>query len=813
MNLIRLSKSLISRLLQKAPVALSESEALDVARKARSSEDWGTVLATLGRVTETKKPSLEFLTLKSWALARAGRLEEALSVLRQIGSRDSTESLIKLQDELKRRLKARDQDSPDKRQWERLKLGKARFGLAPNDAFALTQIVMDLRPQTILEVGSCGGGAASWLQTLTNGIGSSAEVHSADWGPFPAGVDKRVRFYTGDLRDLSGIWPQSLLEHIAHPCLLLLRSQGGDEVSWPALTYLAGALTKDDVICVVNEPDGVATSAAALARFALAHPVEYGPLESFESTFGAHAHQTSLICLKHTGLSPLSEDAGPGLEKIRSIISKGDWDSGLDELNSLTSSVEPRFGVNFLRAVCLLNKGLVQEAVKAASDELRHHPEHRQATAMLSELVRNLFPGKPRFGGREFYEFYRAIRQHSILSDEQLYSIYLRVRLVCQMDVPGDIVECGIGCKGAAMLISSTIAKHSRRPRQFTATNTLEAATISKGTGDIAFLHLVDPGCGAILEMLRHFYTRVEMKGFIQISGRADGKECTQGVADYGKECGVTFDLHPVGEASFWFQRQDRKPSDRMRLNLGCGIHFHPAWINIDIAPANEQVIPHNLAEENLPFDNQTCAAVYHSHVLEHIPLPKVRSFIDECFRVLATDGILRIVVPDLENIARLYLTNLEAAARGDEEARHRHEWMIMELVDQLAREAPGGQMAEYWRRDPMPAESFVYERVGWEAKRFVEQWRAANPSERDVRPPTAEEIGRFRIGGEVHKWMWDRIALAELLKSAGFVDIKICAAAESSIDNFASYLLDADAEGRTRKPDSLFVEARRPKA
>ena len=77
----------------------------------------------------------------------------------------------------------------------------------------------------------------------------------------------------------------------------------------------------------------------------------------------------------------------------------------------------------------------------------------------------------------------------------------------------------------------------------------------------------------------------------------------------------------------------------------------------------------------------------------------------------------------------------------------------------------------------------------------------------------TAEEIGRFRLGGEVHKWMWDRVSLTRLLLSAGFTEVRVCPATESAIAGFAGYHLDADAGGRTRKPDSLFIEARRPAA
>jgi SAM-dependent methyltransferase len=226
----------------------------------------------------------------------------------------------------------------------------------------------------------------------------------------------------------------------------------------------------------------------------------------------------------------------------------------------------------------------------------------------------------------------------------------------------------------------------------------------------------------------------------------------------------------------------------------------------MDIAPGDAKVIQHDLAREPLPFEDGICAAVYHSHVLEHIPPDAVPAFIAECRRVLVPGGILRVAVPDLEGIARAYLQQLDS---GD---LAKHEWMVIELVDQLARHKSGGRMMEYWKQNPMPAEAFVFQRLGNEARQFVERWRA-NPVASSPPSSDAADVGRFRMGGEVHLWMYDRLSLAQLLREADFTDIRVCAATESAIAGFAAYELDADLAGVVRKPDSLYMEARKPVA
>jgi hypothetical protein len=66
---------------------------------------------------------------------------------------------------------------------------------------------------------------------------------------------------------------------------------------------------------------------------------------------------------------------------------------------------------------------------------------------------------------------------------------------------------------------------------------------------------------------------------------------------------------------------------------------------------------------------------------------------------------------------------------------------------------------------------------------------------------------GLFRDSGEIHRWMYDRFSLRRLLEKSGFTDVRVCRADESRIVGFNSYNLDV-LNGKTRKPDSLFVEA-----
>lgn len=254
-------------------------------------------------------------------------------------------------------------------------------------------------------------------------------------------------------------------------------------------------------------------------------------------------------------------------------------------------------------------------------------------------------------------------------------------------------------------------------------------------------------------------------------------------------------------------------------VNLGCGVRFHPAWRNFDIIPQSPSVEIIDLWKP-LPFTDSSLDAIYASHVLEHLPRSRVPSLLNECRRVIKPGGILRLVVPDLEGIVRNYLMYLDRVVAGDESAKAGHEWMTLELLDQMVRTESGGFMARLWNSRPLPARNVVRNRFGKESMGWIEA--ADRRFEAEEIPLTHsevyetadlpfEDVAKFRATGEVHLWMYDQVSLAGLLQSAGFEAPRKRSAIESDIPNFVVYCLDTDEDGIVRKPDSLFMEATVP--
>lgn len=276
-------------------------------------------------------------------------------------------------------------------------------------------------------------------------------------------------------------------------------------------------------------------------------------------------------------------------------------------------------------------------------------------------------------------------------------------------------------------------------------------------------------------------------------------------------------------------------------LNIGCGDTYHIDWVNLDVASTSPNVQVYDI-QQGIPYANQSFDVCYSSHMLEHLAKADANTLISECFRVLRSKGIVRIVVPDLEAIVRAYLNALAQVENGVLDAIQDYDWMMLELYDQVVRNKSGGEMAHYLQRADLRNQVFIQSRIGSEVEKH---WRSSDLEKKDrqqliwnsieskLSPTLIQKvrlkIARFLVAwiagekagqafeeslflnsGEIHRWMYDRVSLRRLLEQSGFVEVITCSANASRIPNFSYYELDV-VSSEIRKPDSLFMEAIKP--
>jgi SAM-dependent methyltransferase len=99
--------------------------------------------------------------------------------------------------------------------------------------------------------------------------------------------------------------------------------------------------------------------------------------------------------------------------------------------------------------------------------------------------------------------------------------------------------------------------------------------------------------------------------------------------------------------------------SESPRLHLGAGPVRLAGWLDTDLEPAHPSVAKLD-ARDPLPFDDNILDYVFAEHLIEHLDFHEGQRLIEECFRTLRPGGILRLATPDLRQIARLVLEELD---------------------------------------------------------------------------------------------------------------------------------------------------------
>ncbi|WP_414648136.1 class I SAM-dependent methyltransferase [Castellaniella sp.] len=265
------------------------------------------------------------------------------------------------------------------------------------------------------------------------------------------------------------------------------------------------------------------------------------------------------------------------------------------------------------------------------------------------------------------------------------------------------------------------------------------------------------------------------------------------------------------------------------KINLGCGPIYvdSPDWLNLDFQSSGRAVRAANLLN-GLPAQDESAKLVYSSHFLEHVPRGLISSVISECFRVLAPGGVIRLVLPDLQNMAAEYL---RCRLAGEHE---RADFVVLEMVDQCVRREPGGELGKYYQSIAVPRCRDSQSMIDYVALRVGRAEVSAHPVK------TAFSFGRLSAAvrsrifelrvrlcllglprafkdqnvsmaslGERHHWLWDFHQLSGVLSAAGFSDAQVVTATTSRVADFPFQQLDVDNNGTPRKGlESMYVEA-----
>lgn len=168
------------------------------------------------------------------------------------------------------------QGAPSLMRWRGMPLMKNAFDFAMYPA-----LIAELRPRTIVEIGSGMGASAAWFADSLALCGIEGCVHSVDLVK-PTVDHPRVHFYQGDCREPERLFDRELLRSAARPLLVV---EDAHQNVAAVLEHMHQFLSAGDYL-VVEDSD---VKRDAIRAFLAAHPDNYLVDTKFTDNFGRNA--------------------------------------------------------------------------------------------------------------------------------------------------------------------------------------------------------------------------------------------------------------------------------------------------------------------------------------------------------------------------------------------------------------------------------------------------------------------------------------------------------------------------------------------
>lgn len=124
-----------------------------------------------------------------------------------------------------------------------------RFCKNPFDQAIYLRLIQQLKPASIIEIGTSEGGSALWFQDQCSALGMTTRIVSIDLEP-PAIDREGVMFMAGDAARPDSTFPHQLIADLPHPWLVSEDSAHTFETCSAVLSYFHRRLVSGDYIVI-----------------------------------------------------------------------------------------------------------------------------------------------------------------------------------------------------------------------------------------------------------------------------------------------------------------------------------------------------------------------------------------------------------------------------------------------------------------------------------------------------------------------------------------------------------------------------------
>lgn len=364
----------------------------------------------------------------------------------------------------------------------------------PFDLALYPILIWNLKPRTIIEIGSKDGGSALWLGDMMNNFGIDGHIYSIDIVKITSLEHPRVTFIEGDGRALSATLTPEFMNTIVRPLLVIEDADHAYETSKYVLEFFHPYLKSEEYIVI---EDGIISDLRqdvsynngphkALKEFLANHPDEYEIDSHYCDYFGYNLTWCTNGFLKKLIDSPSQEfdSTDSFLIQLFGYVQKFANDFNPKVTHNFD---QKKIAESYQQGKEFLVKGVIKQASDIFTEIVKANPELKIVHHDLSFLYWQIGNVEKsiqhhilaqyrnpviRDREQEFQEILREIRPYTLLSEERLFSLYSLAKQICIDDLPGNFVECGTYKGGASALLALVIKRYSLRPRSLYAFDT-----------------------------------------------------------------------------------------------------------------------------------------------------------------------------------------------------------------------------------------------------------------------------------------------------------------------------------------------------
>ncbi|MFZ4855249.1 MAG: class I SAM-dependent methyltransferase [Desulfuromonadaceae bacterium] len=492
----------------------------------------------------------------------------------------------------------------------------------PFDFAIYPLLIWNAKPKTIIEIGSKNGGSAIWMGDMFDNYGIDGHIYSIDIIKVKKISHPRVTFLEGNGRALHETLSPQFFESLPRPLLVIEDADHSYETSKHVLQLFHQHLMPDEYIVIedgiisdlAQDPDCNSGPHRAIKEFLAEHRGEYEIDGDYCDYFGYNLTWCTNGFLKKNASSnknPLL-DVRTLHQQALSLIHAENFIQAFEVLNQAKTLKQPFEGLDYLRALCFLQQNQTGNAVVALREELRFFPKSKDAQELLDKTF------EPQQSPAivvddEFRNILQVIRPYTMLSDERLYSLFNLAKSICEKNIAGNFVECGVAGGGSSALLAYVIKRYSRLPRKLFAFDSfcglpqptsedshcginasecgwgagtcaapessvreacakLDAEnmlTTVKGyfeetlpnmrdwVGMIAFLHLDGDWYDSTRTILRNLYDRLVNDAVLQVDDYGYWDGCRKALHEFEAERNIYFALTKIDATGVWFSKPD----------------------------------------------------------------------------------------------------------------------------------------------------------------------------------------------------------------------------------------------------------------